>query len=476
MQLQTRGRPYRQGGYLRPLGRPVDQATTLLQASLLLYPVFLGVQALREYNTDVMLMVTMSRILSQLLDAREPNFSHTLQDLERESGHPNLDIHVSAEISQLVRQKTRELGLNPRDTSGEELYIALQDLIAIHDRFIANSIGVAEGDDTDAILRKIKSAIDGLTLPKSCWALKPSVVRRLLKSMPPKRVMKLMHYRSVDSMLKRESVTEVLGAARLVESRTWMQQYMKGYRGLQPTDFETRDMELMVLDSERYRDVARGFIAKKRRNLAYLKEMGTILLLPLPQPKLPGASITLLPLVLYYMNELRFYSSYFKFNQVRPDFALLLIDALESDVASAVTLQGQPLHWRVVQRHFGKRDASHNPEAFQPYIQHEDFEWKSAQDILYKFEPALKFWEGLDYVGFIDGKQTVSLNLLDNAIGYCNGLEYGSQTSAHLKSSLWSELWSRYMDEQTLKEQVLAQLESQTASALSFNLEETIVL
>lgn len=418
-----------------------------------------------------MLMVTMSRVLSDLLGAKEPVFTQLLKDLEREAGMPNVDIRLSDEIESKVRQKTKELGFDPEDIRGEELYIALQDLTAKHDIFLAKAIGLKDPEDVQEVLPKVKLVVEKLPIPKKCWAIKQSVVRKLLREVPPKKVMKLLHYRSVESMLKRESAAEVLGAARFVESSTWMKNYIKSYKSVQPTDFESRDIEIIQLDPGRYGESARGYIQKKHRNLSHLKEMGVILLLPLPIEKLRGATITLLPLVLYYVNELRFYSSYFKYNQVRPDFAHILIDALQSETVDAAKLGGQTINWRIIQRHFGAMGKDSSPDIFEPYIQHEDFEWRSAEDVLYRLEPALKFWEGLDCIGFREGSQTIPFNLIDNAISYCNGLNFGLQISTHMRGSLWAELWSRYMGEQVHKQKVLSQLDINLPESFSFKLD-----
>ena len=93
-------------------------------------------------------------------------------------------------------------------------------------------------------LTKIKAKVDKLDIPMTCWAIKHSVAKKLLKQTPPKKVMKLLGYRSVDSMLKRENIDELFGSLRFVESDQWLIMFVKTYKKLQPQDFETRKIKI----------------------------------------------------------------------------------------------------------------------------------------------------------------------------------------------------------------------------------------
>ena len=73
----------------------------------------------------VNLKLAMTRMLSELLSAKEPDFRLMLQQLERANGEPCEDIRLSSEINQKVQSKIRSLGLDPTDTSGPELYNVL---------------------------------------------------------------------------------------------------------------------------------------------------------------------------------------------------------------------------------------------------------------------------------------------------------------------------------------------------------------
>lgn len=403
----------------------------------------------------------MSRVLSQLLDAEEPAFSRSILQLEEKTGRPSVDVALTAEIVSNVHRKIRELGLDPNDTTGMELYHALQAMIGRHDEFLSHAIGTSPSDSLTNQLQAIYAAIDSIPIPKKTWGIKGSVVKKLLKSCPPKKVMKILGYKSIDSMLKREKPLELLAATRFAESNAWNSRFVKQYKKLGPSDFESRPIQVVLLDYSRWGNAADQFILTHKQNITHLKEAGIILILPLPVRYLRGAVITILPLVLHYINEIRSYSTFFKMQQVRPDFGDVLIDTLLSDKASTTTFAGKKIHWRIVQRHFGGQDPKAHPELFEPHVQPDDLHWRKAESVLYWLEPALKFWEGLDYVGALYSQSIVPLSLMDNAVSYCNGLEYGQQSLGHFRASLWNEIYAHYIGQEQFESTVLAQLNKQ---------------
>lgn len=403
----------------------------------------------------------MSRVLSDLLGASEPAFTMTLRQLEAASGAPGVDIRLGSEISSKINKKICELGLSTTDVNGKELYHSLQRLIGRHDEFIVRAIGGKDPSDVQDLLPKIVAAAEKLPIPRSCWVIKHSAAKRLLKNMPPKKVMKHLSYKSIDSMLKRENISELLGALRFVESPAWLRNFIGTYKKLSPSDFETRQINIICLSGKRWGELSKDYVYKTRHNIIHLKEMGIIAVLPLPLDRLRGISITLLPLIMHYINEIRLYSAYFKLQQVKPNFAEIVVNTLIKDCNDAVNMAGQPVHWRIVQRHFGRQEKRRLPEVFDPYIQTEDLQWHQVEDVIYRIEPALKFWENLDYVGANHDGWPVSFNLMDNAISYCNNLPYGRQNVARLRCSLKDELYNRYLEQDILKQQVLDQLDSE---------------
>ncbi|HMS23431.1 MAG TPA: hypothetical protein PKB09_01340 [Candidatus Saccharibacteria bacterium] len=402
----------------------------------------------------------MSRILSQLLAAKEPTFSLALKQLEQDSGRNGIDIRLSTEISAKVREKTQLLGLDPDDTTPEELYHRLLVRIADDDNHLANAIGVKDTSNIPDTIAKIRQTVENMKIPRSCWVLKRSIAKKIIKQNPPRSVMKVLKYRSVDSMLKNENLGEIFGALRFVESSEWLNAFNESYESLKPSDFESRLIEIIEMPMQRWGDYAVPFIKKKRHNITHVKELGVILMLPIKEKKIEGITITVLPLLLHYINEIRLYSSFFKLKQMQPNFGAIVADTLNADPDTAVNMGGQSIHWRVLQRYFGKLEKENHPEIFEPHVQPEDLHWRSAESILYQLDPNLEFWKEMDYVAILDGNRPVTFNLMDTAVGYANKTPYQNRVIYHFRESLWNEIFARYMGEKTLEEQVLKQLDN----------------
>jgi hypothetical protein len=384
-------------------------------------------------------------------------FSLALKQLEEASGQPSVDVRLTAEIVGKVRLKTQELGLDPGDTTGAELYQALLNKIEKHEEHLVKQIGGKEGDDAATLMPLMKKAWDDFDANKSCWVLKHSVAKAMLKKMPPKQIMKHLGYRSVDSMLKRENLAEIYGALRFAEKGEWLNKFNELYKKLTPSDFETRKIEIVQMPLERWGDIAAPFIHKKRHNITHLKELGVILMLPVTIP-LRGIAIFTLPLLFHYLNEIRLYSAFFKMQQVKSNFGDIVVETLIADPSSAAIMAGQHIHWRVIQRYFGKLESEYHPEIFEPHVQPEDLHWDRAMAQVYQLAPELRFWEDMDYVGVMHAGRPLTLNMLDVAASYVNQLPYKDRAVYHFRESLWTEIFVRYMGQKTLEEQVLKQL------------------
>ena len=319
----------------------------------------------------------MSRILSELLKAEEPLFGLAIKQLEQASGNPSADVRLTAEIVGKVHIKMRSLGLDPTDTTGSELYRALYNLVQKHDGFLAERIGCTDPENVEAVLLRVKETVEALDVPKKAWVLKYSVAKRLLKTMPPNHVMKQLGYRSIDSMVKREPIGELFGAMRLLESQEWLDKFVRSYMTLQPTDFETRNIEIVYLDPIKWGKAAHEYVKQKRHNITHLKEIGTIVMMPMPLARMSGITITTLPLLLHYVNEIRLYSSFFKSQQVRPDFAQTIIDTLIRDPGKHAAVGGQHGHWRIIHRHFGSQEHD-DPAICEPHVEPEDLLGRST--------------------------------------------------------------------------------------------------
>src|SRR5580704_11654637 len=113
----------------------------------------------------------MTRKLAELLGVRELDFRSDVQRLERASGNPGADIRLSSEIMQHTQDKIQELGLDPHDTTGPELYSVLLERLKGDDGRVCAQLGIADDADSATIMLAIKKFIDHLNVPRNCFAL-----------------------------------------------------------------------------------------------------------------------------------------------------------------------------------------------------------------------------------------------------------------------------------------------------------------
>lgn len=401
----------------------------------------------------------MSKQLSQILSATEPLFAHSIRHLEKTTGKNSLDIRLAAEIAEKVRRATKDMGLDPFDTSGLELYSALLQRLALSDQHLRQKLGISDEMTINQSRQNMQQAVNKTDIEKSVWVLKKSVAKDFLRQMPPPNIMQQLNYTSVESMLKHENINEIYGALRFSEGPDWLNRFNENYKRLTPADFTTREIEIVIMP-ERWSDLCADFILKKKHNITHLKELGVILMLPVKQAKVPGLTLWATSLLFHYVNEIRLYSSFFRLKMMDRNFGKVFVETLIADPGNAAVVAGENIHWRVIQRYFGKLKNEDHPEIFQPHLQPEDLHWRAAEEWLVKLAPELEFWLGLDYVAMITDDGPVSLNLLDVAASYSNKTEYADREVYHMRAALWNELFARYMGHSVLREQILQQLDN----------------
>lgn len=401
----------------------------------------------------------MTRILSELLGTREPDFRSGIEKLERASGHASADVRLTAEVLQASREKLRELGLDPADTTGPELYAALQERLKTDDRRLAKKL--EEATDEDDVVAGVAHALKGVSIVRSCFALKNVVAKKLLQRNPPKKVMKQLGYRSLDSLLKHEPVALLFAAARLIESQAWQKTLHEQYKKLQATDFEARDIAVYRPTSQRWQELGQRLVSEHKHNVLGLKELGAIVLLPLPSEQPPAATITMLALALESVNEIRAASTFLKLCQVKPDFGSILQTVVVHEPELMTDLLDQPVAWQIIQRYYARVKAAFRSDIFEPHIQEDDLSWHAIEQVLAELDPTLEFWQGTSHLSLLHEHQPVSFNLLDVALACCNQLPFASRIVHYARASLRHELLLRYLKHENVEQTVLSQLQSE---------------
>jgi hypothetical protein len=386
----------------------------------------------------------MTRLLSDLLGAPQPSFAQRIKQLERTSGETGTDIRLSTAIQQRTAAKIRELGLDPRDTSGPELYHALQLRLLADEQRLRDYIGVASDAAPINVLGGVMQFEKKLQVPRNCFALKTSVAKRLLKSVPPKKAMAKLGYRSVDSMIKHEPTANIYAAGLTYEASHWQQAYLQQYDSLHPGDFESREVVFQFPRARRWESIAENFASDYRHTSVVFKELGSIVVLPVQTP-LPALAITSLLTLLDGLNTIRCASTYLKLQQVGANFGAIVRQVNQGEPMTAANLAGQPLPWRVVQYYYHLVHEAYHPALFEPHVQPEDLELVEAEAAIAEAVPALEFWQDTAGLAHVDQGQVVSLNMLDVALGAANGLQFESRIVKNVRQQVWRDVIIHYL-------------------------------
>lgn len=384
-----------------------------------------------------------------------------LQQLERSAGLPKADIRLTAEVHQTMRTKISDLGLDPRDTTGRELYSTLGSRLKKDESqfLLALLKGVKISNITPDPTSHVAALLNRELKNTPVFALKNISARKLLKSNIPKKVMKQLGYRSAESMLKHESVSSLFAAASLIESDLWTKKILAAYTKLKITDFETRPLSIDNPDSERWQKLSEKVVASKRHNILTFKELGSVVLLPLPlasdvhsRPALPALTTAIL--TLHAVNEVLVASTYLKLHQASLDFGNIIKETVLREPVLEDQLLDRPVSWSLLQQYYARLNATGaqiRTDLFEPFVAAQDLVWHGVENVLARIEPSLEFWKGTAHLGHMHDGKAVSFNLTDNILSHCNRLPFQNRMSNYFRNQLTAELLLRYMDQDRLE-------------------------
>jgi hypothetical protein len=402
----------------------------------------------------------MTRFLSEILQAPEPYFRLGLRQLEKLNGNPGEDIRLTHGVQAELRQKILELGLDPNDTTSKELYHALLHKVQQDDQKLIKTLRTraatyisAEGNVEDGLVHALQS----LTEAKDCFALKSASFKALMKKIPPKKAMKQLGYRSLTSFLKHENPATILTVAAATEDDRWQQQLLTSYKNLKQSDFENRPVSIVKADSAKWHKR----IESSGRNHAVLayREIGAIVILPIPKDSPAGIATASLSLALQQLNEIQATSAYLKMSQVRTDFGSAVQLAITDEISLNSAALNRDIPWNLVHRFYQSAQEHFDEAIFEPHLRVEDMSWESIETLISQIEPSLSFWRGASHIGMQHNNKPVSLNLIDVVLNLTNNSPFEQRLVSHFQKSLWHELLLKYLNRETIEQTILRELQ-----------------
>jgi hypothetical protein len=383
----------------------------------------------------------MSKKLAELLDEPEVVVESVIKKLEHISGWESTDVRLLAEINNKVLAKHLELGLDPKDTTGPELYHAL--------------LAKLNKDEEKFSLpaNTIINQVSGVHKNYHVYSLKRNVAKELLRSHPPRRLMKQLSFRSVDSMLKRENVCELYVGLMKYESPRWLNVFYKDVAKLTPSDFETQEIEIVKMTPKRWNEINDENVASTIPLLGSVAVWDTSV-----------GSVSLALNVCQSINELRTISAHIKLKNVESNFGKNLVEILQSQKEHPFKISVLPITWHTIFNHYGQRTSSEHTEFFGPHMLHEDIKVHNPLKLLSKISPVFNWWQDLEYVAAKSAEGLVSLNLHDivNSVGK----NFDQRSLQHSRQSLWHEFLNRYFAYPSVEQHFMQKLETQTVPVL----------
>ncbi|MEK7593229.1 MAG: hypothetical protein AAB464_00730 [Patescibacteria group bacterium] len=378
------------------------------------------------------------------------------------TGKKNVMDKIGEDNDGLIDDRLNTLGLN-RNSGAKDIYNALIKKIEIDNQLLSEFLKNPSASSSEDWRKVLLAAAKIAGRPKGFF-LKTDKAEEFLKKQPPRQVLKILGYKSVEDMLGNEDIFEVYSSLRFIEGSEWLNSvFFKQYENLKPSDFEYREIVTKAL-SEKWAALAKDFIRKKHHNISHLKELGVIFYIPLPLNIL-GETIRNFSLVIHYFNEIPFYSSLFeKFAKDSSEnlFAKKIISLLRGDVLDDILPKSGKSQWLIVQRYLGKDDEN-DWRLFVPHVNPEALHWERATGMLIKcaeeldgFATDLFFWQNLDWVGDYFQSDAgvpilVSFNLVDTAMSLVKQKEMIKYLYHH-EEALWNKIFSEYFGEEKMEE------------------------
>ncbi len=405
----------------------------------------------------------MTKYLSQLLEAKEPHFRQTVQKLESASGYSCNDIRLSENIVTETRKKIRDLGLDPEDTTGEELYYALQEKLRTDDANLVKRLRQISARNVSAageLSEGIAFAVSQITEGSKVFVIKASVIKRFLEKNAPKKSMKVLGYRSISSMIKHESLGSIVTVALSLEPNIWIKNYEGYLKKISPRDFEERPINVYAPMAKKWQKICAKLMSETKQSVLVNKELGAMLVLPLPSKKpLEGLATVTLAMAAKGINSIYATSSYLRLSQVAGDFGQRIERATSKEPdLGFVDMLNAPLSWETVQRFFHHMSDKLEGSLEEHIGAEEIIGWQPIESLIYKISPEMSFWRGCGHLGMLDEIKPVFFNVLDNGLSLVNHRKYKEHYSHHAQSAIWQELMLRYIKPDMLHEIVNREL------------------
>lgn len=395
----------------------------------------------------------MSKQLAHLLGMTESAATEAVAKLESLSGYPSEDNRLLAESNFKVHSKLQGLKLDPNDTSARELYhslLAKFDSDSMHLTAINGS-----SKPSDGAVRCLSAVVKLADMPMDVWAIRRSVAKNILRENPPRKLIRHLGYRSLESLLKREDIDELYAALKYIETPAWQKSFYKKLANLSPSDFEIRSASIVVMPASNWQTV------NWKSAVSTVSVLGVVSLWPAAGKSTThwlGAYLA----AIKALESLRLASYSLMAMQTAPSFGKYFSRQIELGIAPPAKIAGQPVHWRTLNHYYGHLPAAGLPLFQEPYLQSLRLHKASPGKLLSVIHPIFRWWADNEHLAMGTTTKPVSLNIADIALNHANSSPYTQRLNYNHRLSLWDELIARYLKYPGVEGYILRQVDKKT--------------
>ncbi len=391
----------------------------------------------------------MTRYYSEILNIKNWELKKLISDLEHSTNKPKHDLQLFSDIKKGIYYKIKELNLDPFDSNGLEIYHALNIKLEELDKEIVKYLRTKSAQYISAeanLSSGLLLFLNDLTKDLKVLGVKNIFYKKYLKANPPKKSLRFLGYRSIDSLLKREPIELILITINRMESNTYLNKLYALYKTIKITDFEERPITI-IKASKKYQPIVSQVCSIIKKDFVLSLETSSIVINEIDNQPLKGQTTKALVEILDDILLLQSVSSYLKLSEFKTDFAVRAAEIFEHEPTIYSPLHGQKLPFRLIHKLSNQYLTSINSEL--PFDQ--DIKLLDYKQLLPHIIKGFKFFIDSDHLYFSHDAKHVSLNILDVATNLMHNKEFNERSTQNLSRSLYDELMGRYLKKDHLE-------------------------
>ncbi len=403
----------------------------------------------------------MSKLLVDLLRVHDREFRDMISRLERVCLSPGVDIRLSGEIQMKTRSKSKELQLDADDTTLEEFYYGLRGKLIEHDTKLLEALKLTKSNP-QIRAKKLTQLANRLSKKERSLSITPAGCRRMLLAVPPRRTLKMLKLRSLESVLKREDPRVLYALAAEIEDDSWRSQIHAKMKRLQTKDIGWHVPEAVSLSLAWYEKLSDSVA----HHGLFLRspEMGVLVVMPVMNNTRKGLSVYALGTLLQALSRFSVESMPYVQTGLLQGYNVALPEIAHTMQPTLTPIHGLKPSWSAVYELFLKGHLPHELPDTEFLLG--DMSWQTTEMKIAGLMPDFSFWVGTHFLGKCDEHQVISMHFLDVARNVVLDIPFGQQQNIHLEASLWNELQVRYLQQETLSRSLVNQLRREEVDVL----------